>query len=127
MPPVSQPPSGARGQVCMLRTAIFSGTTVAQMANADPRLPRQCGSGRSNAKSVRNTTMRRIRRGAETSVSLPLCLFPHSGERVGEGSGGLLFRLSALGATELFAGQLLVKRLATVDANLAAFIFSAHA
>jgi hypothetical protein len=42
-------------------------------------------------------------------------------------SGGLLFRLSALGATQFFAGELFVERLATIDANLAALIFSAHA
>jgi len=40
--------------------------------------------------------------------------------------GGLLLGLSALGATQLFTGQLLVERLATIDADLAAFIFSAH-
>ncbi|MBV9327906.1 MAG: hypothetical protein JO352_29685 [Chloroflexi bacterium] len=42
-------------------------------------------------------------------------------------SGGLFFCLSALGAAQFFAGQLLVERLATIDADLAAFIFSAHA
>jgi hypothetical protein len=42
------------------------------------------------------------------------------------GSGGFLFSLSALGAAKLFAGQFLVKGLATIDADLAAFIFSAH-
>jgi len=41
-------------------------------------------------------------------------------------SGGFLLGLSALGAAELFAGQFLVKCLATIDADLAAFIFSAH-
>src|ERR1700687_3633827 len=40
--------------------------------------------------------------------------------------GGLLFRLPALGAAQLFTRQLFVERLATIDADLAAFIFSAH-
>src|SRR5260370_42657597 len=40
--------------------------------------------------------------------------------------GGLLLRLAALGAAQLFTRQFLVERLATVDADLAAFIFSAH-
>ena len=40
--------------------------------------------------------------------------------------GGLLFRLSALGAAQLFTRQLFVERLATIDADLAAFVFSAH-
>jgi hypothetical protein len=41
-------------------------------------------------------------------------------------SGGLFFRLAALGAAELFARQLLVEGLAAVDANLTALVFSAH-
>jgi hypothetical protein len=41
--------------------------------------------------------------------------------------GGFLLRLSALGAAQLFTGQFLVKRLATIDADLAALVFSAHA
>jgi hypothetical protein len=40
--------------------------------------------------------------------------------------GGLLLGLAALGAAQLFARQFLVERLATIDADLAAFIFSAH-
>ena len=40
--------------------------------------------------------------------------------------GGFLFRLSALGATQLFTRQLFVEGLATVDADLAALVFSAH-
>jgi hypothetical protein len=46
---------------------------------------------------------------------------------LGPASGGLLLRLSTLGAAELFTRQFLVKGLATIDADLAAFIFSAHA
>jgi hypothetical protein len=42
-------------------------------------------------------------------------------------SGSLLFRLSALRAAEFFACQFLVEGLATIDADLAAFVFSAHA
>jgi hypothetical protein len=42
------------------------------------------------------------------------------------GSGGLLLCLSALRTAELFTRQLLVEGLATIDADLAAFIFSAH-
>jgi hypothetical protein len=42
-------------------------------------------------------------------------------------SGGLLLGLSALRAAELFTRQFLMKGLATIDTNLAAFIFSAHA
>ena len=41
-------------------------------------------------------------------------------------SGGFLLRLSALGTAQLFARQFLMEGLATIDANLAAFIFSAH-
>jgi hypothetical protein len=41
-------------------------------------------------------------------------------------SGGFLLRLSALGTAQLFARQFLVKGLATIDADLAALIFSAH-
>jgi hypothetical protein len=41
--------------------------------------------------------------------------------------GGFLFRLSALGAAQLFTCQFLVEGLATVDADLAALVFSAHA
>ena len=41
--------------------------------------------------------------------------------------GGLLFRLPALGTAQLCTRQLLVKGLATVDADLAALVFSAHA
>ena len=40
--------------------------------------------------------------------------------------GGLFLSLSALGAAQLFARQLFVERLATIDADLAAFVFSAH-
>jgi hypothetical protein len=40
--------------------------------------------------------------------------------------GGFLLRLSALSAAQLFTRQFLMKRLATIDADLAAFIFSAH-
>jgi hypothetical protein len=42
-------------------------------------------------------------------------------------SGRFLFRLSALGTAQLFARQFFVEGLATVDADLAAFVFSAHA
>jgi hypothetical protein len=42
------------------------------------------------------------------------------------GLGGLLLGLSALGATQLFTRQFFVERLATIDADLAAFVFSAH-
>src|SRR3954451_19103011 len=41
-------------------------------------------------------------------------------------SGGFLFRLAALGAAQLFARQFFVERLAAIDANLTAFVFSAH-
>src|SRR5262249_17672758 len=42
-------------------------------------------------------------------------------------SGRFLLRLPALGAAQLFTRQFLVEGLATVDTDLAAFIFSAHA
>jgi hypothetical protein len=42
-------------------------------------------------------------------------------------SGSLLFRLSALRAAQFFARQFLMEGLATIDADLAAFVFSAHA
>jgi hypothetical protein len=42
-------------------------------------------------------------------------------------SGGLLLRLAALGAAQLFAREFFVKGLATGNADLAAFVFSAHA
>jgi hypothetical protein len=51
---------------------------------------------------------------------------PTSSKEADRASGGFLFRLPALGAPQLFARQLLVKGLATVDADLAALIFSAH-
>jgi hypothetical protein len=53
---------------------------------------------------------------------LRLSLCPPSKDR----SGGLLLRLSALRAAQLFTRQFLMKGLATIDADLAAFIFSAH-
>ena len=41
-------------------------------------------------------------------------------------SGGFLFRLSALRTAQLFTRQLFMKGLATNNADLAAFVFSAH-
>ncbi len=40
--------------------------------------------------------------------------------------GGLLLSLAALGAAQLFTCQFFVERLATIDADLAALVFSAH-
>jgi hypothetical protein len=41
--------------------------------------------------------------------------------------GCLLFCLSALGAAQLFTGQLFVECLAAIDTDLTALVFSAHA
>jgi hypothetical protein len=69
--------------------------------------------------------MKHIERAARMAAQTTSSLFDRP--RIGSDSGCFLFGLSALGAAQFFAGQFFVKRLATIDADLAAFIFSAHA
>src|SRR5690242_20257791 len=133
MPPVSQPPSGARGQVCVDNSAIF--TEQVPRANATGAASRALAISRAAAWprlawSVRGAKIMRRPLAAPCSASSLLCLAPSFRPGVwrqaSRRSGGFLLRLSALGAAQLFTGQFLVKGLATIDANLAAFIFSAH-
>src|SRR5262245_13231551 len=110
MPPVSQPPNGASGHVCVLRTATLSGTAVnpsyvqrfSRGPDSRPRLSLR-------AHRPRQRTGRRPLRGNSPSALR-----------------GFLLRFTALGATKFFAGQFHVESLAAIDANLTTFVFSAH-